>query len=137
MQQSSPGQPLSPCFFFVLTLATSLPPPPLPASAGGAAAHTHIIKPRQAELGWKCSRVPAGGCERRVPAGERSDPAGSSSAQPGLAEAERRAGLAARERAEDGGMAGQERLAVDEGCHCSGAGGGESSPGARDLVFCI
>lgn len=40
-------------------------------------------------LGWKCSRVPAGGCERRVPAGERSDPAGSSSAQPGLAEAER------------------------------------------------
>lgn len=39
-------------------------------------------------LGWKCSRVPAGGCERRVPAGERSDPAGSSSAQPGLAEAE-------------------------------------------------
>ncbi|CAB1455534.1 unnamed protein product [Pleuronectes platessa] len=79
--------PLSPCFFFVLTLATSLPPPPLPASAGGAAAQTHIIKPRQAVLGWKCSRVPAGGCERRVPAGERSDPAGSSSAQPGLAEA--------------------------------------------------
>lgn len=39
-------------------------------------------------LGWNCSRVPAGGCERRVPAGERSDPAGSSSAQPGLVEAE-------------------------------------------------
>lgn len=60
-------------------------------------------------LGWKCSRVPAGGCERRVPAGERSDPAGSSSAQPGLAEAERqergRQGCW-RERGEEGGELG-------------------------------
>lgn len=45
----------------------------------GCSADTH----NKARLGWKCSRVPAGGCESRVPAGERSDPAGSS-AQPGL-----------------------------------------------------
>lgn len=45
----------------------------------GCGADTH----NKARLGWKCSRVPAGGCESRVPAGERSDPAGSS-AQPGL-----------------------------------------------------
>lgn len=69
----------------------------------GCGADTHN-KTRQAVLGWKCSHVPAGGCERRVPAGERSDPAGSSSAQPGLAEAERQereAGRADGER-EDG-----------------------------------
>lgn len=66
-------------------------------------------------LGWKCSRVPAGGCERRVPAGERSDPAGSSSAQPGLAEAERqergRLELTERERGA-GGRVRQQRPAV-------------------------
>lgn len=78
-------------------------------------------------LGWKCSRVPAGGCERRVPAGERSDPAGSSSAQPGLAEAgERQAVLTGRER---GGVerVRQQRPAVAERHNYTG--GSESREG--------
>lgn len=67
-------------------------------------------------LGWKCSRVPAGGCERRVPAGERSDPVGSSSAQPGLAEAERQQRGRLGERRESGerDTARQQRLGVEE-----------------------